>query len=73
MVSHRRLCEGREAGIISDGRWASFEATRNDINRAVELLHSVSLSPQVRRFDDLGMYIGYDDDLRRHGQYMALI
>lgn len=39
---------GRQAGFVSDERWASFEKTKSAITRASELLRSFSLSPQVR-------------------------
>ncbi|KAJ7711992.1 mitochondrial translation optimization protein [Mycena metata] len=43
-----RLTErGRNAGVVSDRRWAEFETTRNELAEGKEILESVSLSPNV--------------------------
>ncbi|EGN97710.1 hypothetical protein SERLA73DRAFT_169961 [Serpula lacrymans var. lacrymans S7.3] len=42
-----RLTEtGRNAGIVSDERWSSFESVRKEIERGTKLLQSLSMSPQ---------------------------
>lgn len=38
----------REVGVICDDRWAEFQRTKSTMERAVELLESCVLSPQVR-------------------------
>ncbi|KXN81258.1 tRNA uridine 5-carboxymethylaminomethyl modification enzyme MnmG [Leucoagaricus sp. SymC.cos] len=38
--------KGREAGVVSDDRWAIFQKTRGEIEDAIGLLESVVLSPQ---------------------------
>lgn len=40
---------GRDAGVISDERWASHGETKNIISHVGHLLRSHSLSPQVSR------------------------
>lgn len=39
---------GREAGVISDARWARFTRTRDEIARVTDALKAYTLSPQVR-------------------------
>jgi len=59
-----RLTEkGREAGIVSDERWALFEKTKSAITRASELLHSLSLSPQG--------WAAHGFDVRRDGAWRS--
>ncbi|KAA1470905.1 mitochondrial translation optimization protein [Dentipellis sp. KUC8613] len=42
-----RLTEkGRQAGAVGDARWAAFTNSRNEMDRAMQLLQSVVLSPQ---------------------------
>ncbi|KAL0948301.1 hypothetical protein HGRIS_010893 [Hohenbuehelia grisea] len=38
--------KGREAGVVSDDRWAIFEQTKRTMKDTTELMKSVSLSPQ---------------------------
>ncbi|KAF7328794.1 Mitochondrial translation optimization protein 1 [Mycena venus] len=46
-----RLTEkGWRAGVVSDRRWTQLEDTRAQIAEAIELLHSLSLSPQAWNF-----------------------
>ncbi|KAJ7280169.1 glucose inhibited division protein A-domain-containing protein [Mycena rebaudengoi] len=43
-----RLTEmGRRAGVISDQRWAEFEATRDQIAEATDILQSAVMSPHA--------------------------
>lgn len=58
-----RLTEkGRQAGVVSDHRWARFEATRAEMNRARQLLKSVSLSPQG--WSTFGIDVRHDGTIR---------
>jgi hypothetical protein len=38
---------GRRAGVVLDRRWTALEATKAQIAEATEILHSITLSPQV--------------------------
>ncbi|KIP02614.1 hypothetical protein PHLGIDRAFT_130646 [Phlebiopsis gigantea 11061_1 CR5-6] len=58
-----RLTEkGRQAGAVSDSRWASFESTREEIARVTDLLQSVVHSPQG--WLGLGLRVRHDGVLR---------
>jgi tRNA U34 5-carboxymethylaminomethyl modifying enzyme MnmG/GidA len=43
-----RLSPARNAGVVSDARWAAFQATKGTIREATHLMKRTSFSPQVR-------------------------
>ncbi|KAJ7982829.1 mitochondrial translation optimization protein [Mycena polygramma] len=58
-----RLTEmGRRAGVVSDKRWTELQTTKAQIAEATQILHSVSLSPQV--WNSHGFSVRLDGVLR---------
>lgn len=49
---------GREAGVVSDERWALYLKTKGELENAEEILKSVVMSPQ--RWADYGFITGQD-------------
>jgi hypothetical protein len=43
------LAPARNAGVVSDARWAAFQATKGTIREATHLMKRTSFSPQVRK------------------------
>lgn len=61
---------GHSAGIVAPGRWSAFLSDRDAIQRGIELLSNVVLSPQVRIVSSLSdsfhlswLRVGGDMDL----------
>ena len=40
--------KGREAGIVTDSRWESFQRVSSSLENALKVVKSLKLSPQVR-------------------------
>lgn len=54
------LCTGREAGVVSDERWARFEHTKDGIRCAIELLQLYFLTPHVCLLPSCPPYASYN-------------